>query len=597
MPVRFVHTGMPRRKGNENGTASTSAGGTKPRARRSKKDAGALEPKLEMVGGLYDGQPPSAVQPVPMMHSHNGLMGMHDDGGPMSSHHVYTPPTGSMGGPPPTDYYQTIPPGYQPGPIPPHGGPAPQQPPPHQFIEPEPPHSPYVGQAPHMQQHNHIMMRYSRHMPPMGPPSHHQGPPPPAQLESRLHEMNRRLFIFSNSGIQDKDHAQWWDAFAHEFFDDDAKMTFVIYDDQNLGHSHRYTIGRMLIPRYFRSIFESGVKEMFYVIRTPAREQAGGPWAMMFDCDNVLLVSKHEKPVLSEVHTECKLQCEFVFDETYGYRVRQWIIELRHCQEFVSRDMNMLQDSETQEKLKMSITRTGMTQITLNYLKLCVILEPMQVLMSQSKSHNIPPRESLKQTLFQAHAKMQQYQQHQQQQMAMNAMGSMNPPHVMPQATVEEPSSKKPRKRTRKTAAGGAAPSSGAKKKNNSPAPNAPNFPMNSHFPIQYQDVMVVGEPSMMGGEYGEEDERTISRVENTQFDPNAMQTPLTSMTQQMPPSMVPLGGPPPQTYMSEFELSSIGGWGVGGAAQAPPSAVPPATCGTPLGVATPIAACDPQQS
>lgn len=35
---------------------------------------------------------------------------------------------------------------------------------------------------------------------------------------------------------------------------------------------------------------------------------------------------------------------------------------------------------------------------------------------------------------------------------------------------------------------------------------------------------MVVGEPSMMGGDYGEEDERTISRVENAQYDPNALQ-------------------------------------------------------------------------
>lgn len=67
-------------------------------------------------------------------------------------------------------------------------------------------------------------------------------------------------------------------------------------------------------------------------------------------------------------------------------------------------------------------------------------------------------------------------------------------------------------------------------------------------FPIQYQDVMVVGEPSMMGGEYGEEDERTISRVENTQFDPNAIQTPLSTMSQQMPASMATLGGPPPQS-------------------------------------------------
>lgn len=40
---------------------------------------------------------------------------------------------------------------------------------------------------------------------------------------------------------------------------------------------------------------------MFYVIRTPSREQAGGPWTVVLDCDNVLLVSKHDKPVLSEV--------------------------------------------------------------------------------------------------------------------------------------------------------------------------------------------------------------------------------------------------------------------------------------------------------
>lgn len=67
-------------------------------------------------------------------------------------------------------------------------------------------------------------------------------------------------------------------------------------------------------------------------------------------------------------------------------------------------------------------------------------------------------------------------------------------------------------------------------------------------FPIQYQDVMVVGEPSMMGGEYGEEDERTISRVENTQFDPNAMQNSLSNMSHQMPTTMATLGGPPPQS-------------------------------------------------
>lgn len=34
-----------------------------------------------------------------------------------------------------------------------------------------------------------------------------------------------------------------------------------------------------------------------------------------------------------------------------------------------------------------------------------------------------------------------------------------------------------------------------------------------------WQDVMVVGEPSLMGGEFGDEDERLITRLENTQYD------------------------------------------------------------------------------
>ena len=37
---------------------------------------------------------------------------------------------------------------------------------------------------------------------------------------------------------------------------------------------------------------------------------------------------------------------------------------------------------------------------------------------------------------------------------------------------------------------------------------------------------MVVGEPSLMGGEFGEEDERLISRLENSQFDPAGLGHP-----------------------------------------------------------------------
>jgi hypothetical protein len=60
-----------------------------------------------------------------------------------------------------------------------------------------------------------------------------------------------------------------------------------------------------------------------------------------------------------------------------------------------------IQDPTLQDQLSKNFTRQGMTSPTLNYLRLCVILEPMQHLMSQHKQYNVPPRECLKQTLFQ----------------------------------------------------------------------------------------------------------------------------------------------------------------------------------------------------
>lgn len=44
--------------------------------------------------------------------------------------------------------------------------------------------------------------------------------------------------------------ACWWDAFANEFFDDEAQITLrVTGDDQS---KQQYAIGRTLIPRYYR---------------------------------------------------------------------------------------------------------------------------------------------------------------------------------------------------------------------------------------------------------------------------------------------------------------------------------------------------------
>lgn len=57
--------------------------------------------------------------------------------------------------------------------------------------------------------------------------------PQPPFLEYRLQEMNRRLYTFSNTqaSLSAEDHCQWWEAFAHEFFDDAARMTLEVFDE------------------------------------------------------------------------------------------------------------------------------------------------------------------------------------------------------------------------------------------------------------------------------------------------------------------------------------------------------------------------------
>uniref|UniRef100_A0A1I7ZIL3 LID domain-containing protein n=1 Tax=Steinernema glaseri TaxID=37863 RepID=A0A1I7ZIL3_9BILA len=521
---------MPRRKATENGSASSTP---KQRSRKKKDDPAKFDAQAAAANVFEAGV---------AMQSHNGhMMITSPEEGAIPSSITSPYPPGHPG----AEYF------YPNGPA----GPAPSgymAPGPPQFLEPDPPKSPFGGpqgmqhmgpgmggaQPPPGQAQQSYMLRL-RQMGMVNPGN----PTPPPQLEFRLQEMNRRLFIFKNSVLNDKDHAQWWDAFACEFFDDQARMTFLIYEEHTSTHGQRFSIGRSLIPRYFRTMFEGGVNEMIFLIRTTSRETHNVPMSLTcLDCDNVLLITKHDKNSMCEAQTECKLFAEFSFDDSYGYRVRHWTIEMRPSAEYISRDV--LMNAELMEKVKTNVFKNGLTNLSLNYLKMCSILEPMQILMFHSKSQNINPKEALKHTLFAEHQKMNQLQQ-QRQQMAMNQMNPMNPPMIPP--PVEEPptKAKTTRKRQRKSAntnAGGAggAGGSGSKKKTAntaSPAPAAPNFGTAPLFNLQYQDVMVVGEPSMMGGEYGEEDERTISRVENTQYDPN--------LQSQMPPPPSTISGPP----------------------------------------------------
>lgn len=230
------------------------------------------------------------------------------------------------------------------------------------------------------------------------------------------------------------------------------------------------------------------------------------------------------------VCTEGRLVVEFTFDDLM--RIRTWHFATRQHQELIPRAlvaMQVQQDPSLLEQMSKNITRQGLTTSTLNYLRLCVILEPMQELMSRHKAYSLSPRDCLKTTLFQKWQRM-----------------------VAPPET-QRPASKRRKRKSSATNSGPVSGAGGAGKKksanSNSMSPGPPNFSLAS------QDVMVVGEPSLMGGEFGDEDERLITRLENNQYDPTSGGP---SNGIEDGDEFVPLGGPPVSSAMTP------GPWNVG---------------------------------
>lgn len=135
-----------------------------------------------------------------------------------------------------------------------------------------------------------------------------------------------------------------------------------------------------------------------------------------------------------QVCTEGRLTLECTFDDMM--RIKVWHMAVRSHRELIPRNVvGMHQHSNPPdpallEQLTKNITRQGITNSTLNYLRvsgdiidcfgrishhflllffwfqLCVILEPMQELMSRHKAYALSPRDCLKTTLFQKWQRM-----------------------------------------------------------------------------------------------------------------------------------------------------------------------------------------------
>lgn len=95
-------------------------------------------------------------------------------------------------------------------------------------------------------------------------------------------------------------------------------------------------ISRQFIPRFFRSIFDSGMRELSYVLQGPSRECTLPNGHPAYENERVLQVTKYENANHSEVQTEGKLYIEFTpFDEQFNYRIKAWTLELRRSEEYV----------------------------------------------------------------------------------------------------------------------------------------------------------------------------------------------------------------------------------------------------------------------
>ncbi|CAH8858476.1 unnamed protein product [Trichobilharzia szidati] len=296
------------------------------------------------------------------------------------------------------------------------------------------------------------------------------------QPELRIFEMNKRLQQRS-----DDCDSLWWESFATDFFEDDATLTLAFLTEEG---PKSYTIGRTLIPRYFRSIFESGCGELYYNLRLN-HEYFHHP-ILTLDSESATMTMTMVRSIPVTVVVEGRLTLDFAFDDLM--RIRSWIFLIRTHREMIMRSMLGIQDPAFLDQLSKNITRYGMTNATLNFFRLCVILEPMQELMSRQKAYSLTPRDCLKTTLFQKWQRM------------------------MPQEATRQPSKRRKRKGSSATADGSNSTGRASKRKQ-SP------IPLPSHHIAQPGDVMIVGEPTLMGGDFGDEDERLITRLENTQYD------------------------------------------------------------------------------
>ena len=365
-------------------------------------------------------------------------------------------------------------------------------------------------------------------------PFYHQIP----QTEFRIIELNKRLQNRPRLlgpprtlPFDELDDSRWWKQFACDFFDDDATLSVQIPGEDK---PIEYKIGRTMIPRFFKSYFEGGVMDFCIKLRN-IMETTQRSSSITLDCDQTDLTTKNffrhqgsSGQALSViVHTEGHLSVDFVvgansLDELL---IKSWRFYANQCHEYVDRSMTAVGMGNLTEP----VTRFGLPKSTVSFLRTCMIMEPMQELMFHHRSTNMKPRACLKHLLY--------------DRFKFKSVDETPAP----------PAKRRRRKAAANTGGAGGSAAGGAAKRTkvnntnsntmvggpaaNCPSTNAPVSNLGNNLlqsglvsPVGQasdlvpnslptsQDALIVGEPSMLGAEFGDENER---RLESKKFEPS----------------------------------------------------------------------------
>lgn len=107
---------------------------------------------------------------------------------------------------------------------------------------------------------------------------------------------------------------------------------------------------------------------MYYNMKHP--KESFHNTSITLDCDQCTMVTHHGKPLFTKVCTEGRLILEFTFDDLM--RIKSWHFAVRTHRELIPRSvvgMHSQQDPSMLDQLSKNITRQGITNSTLNYLR------------------------------------------------------------------------------------------------------------------------------------------------------------------------------------------------------------------------------------